>query len=154
MTVATIQLNNELFTSPVETAKDKVLSFRVEEGMYKLLEDLAQELQLETVSNISRNILRFYLLNAIYEDQWNKLHSAEFKAFVKQVEKAGDTVELENYRSLLSDLSKYVQLMRAIIDRINISASFFEAEMNKLEQVTEKLEQLDIVWKKRKQKMK
>jgi len=148
MTIATIQLKNELFSSPVETTKDKVLSFRVEEGLYKLLEDLAQELELETVSNATRTILRFYLLNAIYEEEWKKLHSAEFKSFIKQVEKTGETAELENYRNLLAELSKYVQLMRAIIDRINISAEFFEGVMDKLETVTEKLEQVDIVWKK------
>jgi hypothetical protein len=146
MTVATIELRNELFSSPVETAKDKVLSLRVEEAMYKLVEDIAQEIGTETVSATARKILRFYLLNAIYEEEWKKLHSKDFDKFLKQVEETGELVELENYRDLLAELSKYVQLMRAIIDRINISATFFESEMSKLEEVSDKLEQVDIIF--------
>lgn len=148
MTFRTLELRSELFSSPVEITKDKVVSLRVEQGLYNLLEDLSQELNSESVSQTARDILRFYLLNAIYEQEWKKLHSKDFESFLNQVEKTGKTVELENYRELLSELSKYVQLMRAIIDRINISAEFFENEMLELEQVTEKLEQADIVWKK------
>jgi hypothetical protein len=62
------------------------------------------------------------------------------------VEQAGEVVELENYRKLLSELSGYVELMRAIIDRINVSSEFFDNSLNKLEEITEKLEEVDIIW--------
>jgi len=150
MTLNTIELKNGLFNSPVESTKDKVLSMRVEEGMHKLLADLTKELDTKTVSQTARKILRFYLLNAIYEEEWKRLHSKSFKIFAKEVARAGPEIEIQKYKRLLEDLQHYVELMRAIIDRINVSASFFESEMSKLEEVTEKLEEADILWKKEK----
>jgi len=148
MTLRTIELKNSLFNSPVETTKDRTLSFRLEESLYKLLLDLTKELDTETVSKTARKIIRFYLLNAIYEEEWEVLHSENFKKYFEKVKQAGNSIELDNYRNLLSELSEYVELMRAIVDRINASSAFFEAEMNKLELITSKFEEVDIVWKK------
>ena len=148
MTLNTIELKNDLFNSPVETTKDKVLTFRLEESLYKLLFDLTKELDTETVSQTARKILRFYLLNAIFEEEWKVLHSENFKKYISQVSEAGNQVELENDRNLLSELSDYVELMRAIVDRINASAAFFGSVTAELEHVTQKLEEVEIVWKK------
>jgi len=148
MTVLTVEMKKELFSSPVETTKDKVLSFRIEEGLYKLLEDISKELDTDTVSNTARKILRFYLLNAIYEEEWKRFHSKDFSKLIQKVDQAGKTIELENFKNLVAELSEYAKLMRAIIDRINISSEFFEGEMSKLEETTSKLEGANILLRK------
>jgi len=58
MTIGTVELKKNLL-NPVESTKDKVLSFRIEESMHELLQDLSKELETETVSDTVRKILNF-----------------------------------------------------------------------------------------------
>jgi hypothetical protein len=148
MNASAIQLNEKLFRVPFETTKDKVISIRIEESLFSLLVDLSKELHVQSVSETVRKIIYFYLLNAIYEEEWKNLHSKNFESFINKVAEAGSQVELNNYKNLLQELSEYVVLMRAVVDRINASAGFFEGETDKLEEVTGKLEKAKIVWRK------
>jgi hypothetical protein len=148
MNASAIQLNEKLFRVPFETTKDKVISMRIEESLYSLLVDLSKELHVQSVSETARKIIYFYLLNAIYEEEWKKIHSKNFESFINKVAEAGSQVELNNYKDLLQELSEYIVLMRAVVDRLNAAGGFFENEMNKLEEVTDKLEKTEIVWRK------
>jgi len=148
MTLGMVELQSEFMVSALETTKDKILSFRIEEGMYKLLEDLAKELDTETVSKTVRKILYYYLLNVIYEEEWEKVKAEGFEKYIQEVKEAGDKIELLKYKNLLEQLHEYVQFMRSIIDRMRITEDFFDNEVNKLSEVTRKLENVKIILEK------
>jgi len=146
MTINELQLEKFLFSSLEDSTKDKVLSIRIEESMYKLLKDLAKELETETVSDTVRKILNFYLINAIYEAEWEKLHSKDFQKFIAEVAEAGDTIEINKFKRLLEEFSEYVEFLKSIVSRVNHSIIFFEQKNEELEQAISKLEQASILW--------
>jgi len=149
MTINELQLQNFLFNSLADSTKDKTVSFRVEESVYKLLQDLAKELETETISQTARKILYFYLLNVVYEEEWETVQAAGFEQYIQELKEAGDKIELLKYKNLLEKLHEYVQFMRSIIDRMRITEEFFSNEINKLEEVTTRLENVKIVLEKK-----
>jgi hypothetical protein len=146
MTASTMEMKNDLFTFAVGSTKDKVLSFRIEEGMYKLLEDLAKEFDTDTVSQMARKILRFHLLNAIYEEEWKAVHSKDFNKFIQEVAGAGKEIEVERFKMFLQEFSEYLELLKSIGSRINFSIEFFEKRTQELEGVVSKLENASILF--------
>ena len=150
MSLRAIDFRNEFLNSPMELTKDKVIALRIEPGMYKLLEELSQDLSAGSVSQVTRDILRFYLLNAIYEKEWKRIHSKDFQSFVEQIETAGNTIELENYRELLAEVSRYLKLLKEILKKTKNSVLFFDDVISELEEVTEKLEKVNIIFERKK----
>jgi len=148
MTIHELQADNILFSSLFSSTKDKAISFRVEESIYELLKDLAKELETETISQTARKILYFYLLNVIYEEEWKTIQAEGFEEYMKKVAEAGDKVEVQKYKNLVEELSEYSKFMRSIIDRIALTEEFFDKEINKLEEVTSKLQSVKIVLEK------
>jgi len=146
MTINELQLEKFLFSSLLNSNKDKVLSIRIEESMHELLQDLAKELETETVSDTVRKILNFYLINAIYEAEWKKLHSKDFQNFLEEVAEAGDTIEIDRFRRLLEEFSEYLEFLKSIAERVNHSVIFFEQKAKELEQVITRLEHASILW--------
>jgi hypothetical protein len=146
MTINELQLEKFLFSSLLNSNKDKVLSIRIEESMHELLQDLAKELETETVSDTVRKILNFYLINAIYEAEWEKLHSKDFQNFLEEVAEAGDTIEIDRFKRLLEEFSEYMDFLKSIAERVNHSIIFFEQKTEELEQVISRLEHASILW--------
>jgi len=149
MTTNEIQVEKFLFSSLFDTTKDRAISFRVEESIYTLLKDLSKELETETISQTARKILYFYLLNVIYEEEWKTVQAEGFEEFIQEAQETGDKVELQKYRNLLDQLSDYVEFMRSIVDRMHVTEEFFEKEVDKLSEVTSKLENVKIILEKK-----
>jgi len=148
MTIHELQADNILFSSLFSSTKDKAISFRVEESIYELLKDLAKELETETISQTARKILYFYLLNVIYEEEWKTIQAEGFEEYMKKVAEAGDKVELQKYKNLVEELSEYSKFMRSIIDRIALTEEFFDKEIDRLAEATNKLESVKIILEK------
>jgi hypothetical protein len=145
MTIGTVELKKNLL-NPVESTKDTVLSFRIEESMHELLQDLSKELETETVSDTVRKILNFYLINAIYEAEWEKLHSKDFQKFLEEVAEAGDNIELNKFKRLLEEFSEYLDFLKSMAERVRHSVIFFEEKNEELEKAISKLENASILW--------
>lgn len=146
MTINELQLEKFLFSSLLNSNKDKVLSIRIEESMHELLKDLAKELETETVSDTVRKILNFYLINAIYEAEWEKIHSKDFQKFLEEVAEAGDNIELNKFKRLLEEFSEYLDFLKSMAERVRHSVIFFEEKNEELEKAISKLEHASILW--------
>jgi uncharacterized protein YaaW (UPF0174 family) len=145
MNYSTIEVEN---SSPIETTKNKVLSMRIEESLYNLLEDLTKELQTETVSNTARKVLYHYLLTSIYEKEWKNIHSENFEEFVQEVAEAGNKIEINKYKNLLKTFSEYLELSKSITDKVENSFRFVYEINEDLDKAVSKLEKAEIVWRK------
>jgi len=146
MSVNAIQLDKALYTSRAET-KDKVLSVRIEENLYELLEKLTGEWETGSVSKTVRTMFLNYLIPEIYEEQWKKIHSKSLENYIKKLLSEGDRIELEKYKELLEQFSEYMKHMRKVVEDMKASQEFFEGELEKLEEGANKLEAVSILWK-------
>jgi len=146
MTIKTLEKGESLFGTLLTTTKDKVVSLRVEESLYDLLEQLSEQLETENVSQTIRKIIYFYLLNSIYEEEWKTLHSRDFEKFIQKAHKVGNRIELNKYKNLLGEISVYMKLIRTIANQLRSSENFFSEELDKLELAVRELEKASIYW--------
>jgi len=142
----TVEMKKVFFSSLFSSTKDKVLSMRIEESLYSLLEELSKEMETETVSETVRKIISFYLLSAIYEEEWKKIHSENFEEFIQEVAQAGDKIELHKFKRLLQEFSEYLQFLKTLAEKVNNSVYFFEEKTEELGETISKLEQASILW--------
>ena len=141
-----IAISNMVQETEQELSKSKVLSVRIEENLLKLIEAQAKEWN-QSISQTSRNILSFYFLAQLYEEEWKQIHSENFENVLKELKRAGKKVELQRYRDFLSEVSSYTQLFQANSKAMKNSSDFMTAELAKLENAMTKLEKVEIVWK-------
>jgi len=146
MVMNAVQLENKVFYSP-GTTKDKVLSVRVEDSLYNLLEELTEDWNSGSVSKTVRTLLFHYFLPMVYEEQWKQLHSEGFKKYVQQVLNEGNEIELQKYKNMLERFSEYYSDMKTIAEKMQSSEKFFTEQVDMLEKVAEKLEEVSILWK-------
>jgi hypothetical protein len=147
MVMSAIQLENKVNYSSGTATKDKVLSVRVEEGLYNLLEQLTEDWNSGSVSKTVRTLLLYYFLPMVYEEQWKKLTEGNFSRFVQEVLNSGNEMELQNYRNLLAKFSDYYSDMKTIAEKMTASEQFFNNQVEQLELVANKLEEVSILWK-------
>ena len=77
----------ELFSSTDTVTKDKVLTVRVEEGFYNLLEAYAEEMNTGSVANTARKILSMFLLPAIYKFEYENMKPEKLSEYVREKRK-------------------------------------------------------------------
>jgi len=142
----TVEIKEVFFSSLFSSTKDKVLSMRIEESLYKLLEELSKEMETETVSETVRKIISFYLLSAIFEEEWEKINSESFEEFVQEVAEAGDKIEIQKFKRLLQEVSEYLEFLKTLGDKVRNSVYFFEEKTQELGETISKLEQASIIW--------
>ena len=131
----------------VVTTKDKVLSLRVEESLYNFLEELSQEWNTGSVSQVVRKILSFYFMNKVYEEEWKKIHSENLESFIQELKNSGNEIELQKYKNLLEEFSGYLKVFRSIAEALKKTEVFFSGELDKLEYSMDKLQKAGIVWR-------
>lgn len=147
MTMNNVLLENKLSYSGTTTTKDKVLSVRVEEGLYNLLEELTEDWNSGSVSKTVRTLLLYYFLPVIYEQQWKQVHEENFRNYVQELLETGNEIELQKYRNLLEKVSDYISDMKSIGKNIVASEQFFQNQVDMLEKTVVKLEEVSILWK-------
>lgn len=147
MVVTALQLDNRISYSSGTITKDKVLSVRVEEGLYNQLEKLTEEWNTGSVSKTVRTLLLYYFLPVLYEEQWKQVNSESFMRFVEIALAEGKEIELQKYKELMEVFSEYLTKIKTIAEGMNSSEQFFISQVELLEQVSEKLEEASILWK-------
>jgi len=147
MTLNSVQVENKLYYNSGTATKDKVLSVRIEEGLYKLLEELTEDWNLVSVSKTVRTLLLYYFLPMVYSEQWKQVQEKDFTSFIQEVLNSENEMELQKYKNLLEKLSEYFESMKTIAEKVNASEKFFSEQVDMFEQVAKKLEEVNILWK-------
>jgi len=134
------------FTSSGVAPLDKVVSLRVEEALFELLEELTEEWKTGSVSMTLRIILSLFLIPAVYEEEWKRTKQENLSEYLKLLKAEGEVVELQRYKQLLEELSKYKDFVNKMNLRFQTSISFFEEELSKVEEAVEILQDMKISW--------
>jgi len=141
-----VQFENKLNVSPT-TTKDKVLSVRVEDSLYSLLEELTEDWKTGSVSKTVRTLLLYYFSPMFYEEQWKQVHSEDFSKYVQELLNEGNEIELQKYKNMLEKFSSYLKLFRTINEKVNATEQFLSEHEEMLEKVVSRLEEVSILWK-------
>jgi len=124
----------ELFSSTDTVTKDKVISVRLEEALYSLLQAQAETWNLKTVSETVRKILSFHFLPLIYEIEWmNRI--PEYEQYKQEQETTGISFELSKYNQFLYEVNEYYEFTLEAISRGKIAVEFMEEIKEKMETV-------------------
>jgi len=134
------------FTSSGVAPKDKVISLRVEEALFELLEELTEEWKTGSVSMTLRIILSLFLIPAVYEEEWKRTKQENLSEYLELLKAEGEVVELQRFKQLLEELSKYKDFVNKMNLRLATSISFFEEEIKKVEEAVEILQDMKISW--------
>ena len=146
MVMNAVQFENKLNVSPT-TTKDKVLSVRVEDSLYSLLEELTEDWKTGSVSKTVRTLLLYYFSPMFYEEQWEQVHSENFNKYVQELLNEGNEIELQKYKNMLEKFSSYLKLFRTINEKVNATEQFLSEHEEMLEKVVSRLEEVSILWK-------
>lgn len=123
-----------LATEFPEERRSKVLSLRVEESLFKALEDQAEEWNLN-ISEALRKLITFYFLPLALEQKWREVLAGaeiEKKSFL-------ELIKLDLLEELYEDFKKGSLSMKYLINEFQYIK---EVEDNKLELDKERLEEL------------
>lgn len=125
----------ELFSSTDTVTKDKVLSVRLEEALFNLLQAQNETWKQKTVSETVRTILAFHFLPLVYEFEWKNRTPEQFEQYKQEQEKTGLSFELSRYNHFIFEVAEYYRFLVEAISRGNASIEYLEATKEKLETV-------------------
>jgi len=125
----------ELFSSTDTVTKDKVISIRLEEALFNLLQAQNESWKQKTVSETVRAILAFHFLPLVYEFEWKNRTPEEFEKYRLEQEKTGFSFELSRYSNFIFQVAEYYRFLVEAISRGNASIEYLEAVKEKLETV-------------------
>lgn len=116
----------ELLSSTDTVTKDKVISIRLEEALFSLLQAQNETWKQKTVSETVRTILAYHFLPTVYE--------MEFMNRMPEYEQYKNTpFEWNKYRDFLFQVNEYYEFVLEAISRGKNSIEFMEVIKKKLE---------------------
>ena len=118
----------ELFSSTDTVTKDKVISIRLEEALFNLLQAQNEIWKQKTVSETVRTILAYHFLPTVYE--------IELMNRIPEYEQYKNTIfEWSKYKDFLFEFNEYYEFILEAISRGKNSIEYLEAVKEKLETV-------------------
>jgi len=138
------EVEQEVFSSTDTVSKDKVLSVRIEPGLYNLLEALAESWSTGTVSNTVRTILSMFFLPVVYEYEYKNLVPEKLLEYKKQEQEQGFSFQLARFHKFLSELSEYKNLLNEAENVGALSMGFIADKKEQLSKIIGKLAGIEL----------
>jgi len=124
--------DQEMFSSTDTVTKDKVISIRLEEALFNLLQAQNEIWKQKTVSETVRTILAYHFLPTVYE--------IELMNRIPEYEQYKNTIfEWSKYKDFLFEFNEYYEFILEAISRGKNSIEFLEVVKKKLETTLEEL---------------
>ena len=124
--------DQEMFSSTDTVIKDKVISIRLEEALFNLLQAQNEIWKQKTVSETVRTILAYHFLPTVYE--------IELMNRIPEYEQYKNTIfEWSKYKDFLFEFNEYYEFILEAISRGKNSIEFLEVVKKKLETTLEEL---------------
>ena len=115
-----------VYSSTDTVSKDKVISVRVEEALYNLLEAQTESWKAKSVSNTVRTILSMYFLPVIYEFEWKNRKPEEFAQFTKEQKEQGFSLSLSRYSRFIYEMLGYISFLEEAEERGAVSMEYIQ----------------------------
>ena len=136
--------NFSLYSSTDSVTKDKVLSFRVEPGLFNLLEALTEKMDTGTVSKTARAIISMFLLPQIYKFELENMKPEKLSEVLNNHEEPGS---FDSLYSFIEELEKYSAFLNEAEQKGKNSLQLIENEKQKVEKTVFMLEKTKKKWK-------
>lgn len=140
------ELGNLSLYAVGEFSKEKVLSVRVEESLYNLLEGLKDKWGSKTVSNTLRTLISMYFLPVMYRVEWETLKPEYLTEYLKEQREQGVSMELESYNQFIGETTRYLSFLKEAVEMSRISTNYLETTYNNIEgilrEMTEKIQEI------------
>ena len=143
-TIETALPGNELYSSTDTVTKDKVISVRMEQGLYSMLEALAETWNTGTTANTVRTILSMYFLPVVFEYEWKNLTPEQVAEFKVQEQEQGFSQNLARLHRFLSELAEYRIFLTEAQAKGSASMEFIQQKLNQVESMVEQLAEAEL----------
>ena len=140
--------HKELFSSTDSITKDRVLSVRVEESLYFLLESFSEKWNTEGVGKAVRTILSMFFLPEVYKFELERMKPEKLAEFMQGKTKTGEPVSFDRFIHFTRELKQYAEFLAEAQERSSSSVELIEQEVQKVERAVFMLEQAQETWSK------
>lgn len=104
---------------------ERVLSVRVEETLYNLLEGLTDKWGSRNVSSTVRTLISMYFIPEVYKVEWETVKPEEL----------GSNADLKSYEEFIQETTEYLSFLREAVERSKYSTEYLEGMQSKLEEI-------------------
>jgi hypothetical protein len=129
----------EVFSSTDTVSKDKVLSVRIEPGLYSLLEALTESWKTKNVSDTLRTILSMFFLPVVYEHEYKNLVPEKLETWKAEEQETGFSFQLARLEKFVEELSEYMDFLNEAEERGALSIGFIGAKKEQVQEAINKL---------------
>jgi hypothetical protein len=137
----------ELYSSTDSITKDKVISVRMEQGLYSMLEALAETLNTGTTANTVRTILTMFFLPVVYEFEFENMKPEKLSQYVKRMSEKGEPVNFDRFQLFIQELEKYNSFLTEAQERGSASMEFIAEQKTKVERSAALLRKAEETWR-------
>jgi hypothetical protein len=137
----------QVYSSTDTATKDKVLTVRVEEGFYNLLEALAEKMNTGSISQTARAILSMFLIPQVYKFELENLKPEKLSEFLNEKQQAGEPVSFDRFMRFIEKLETYNAFLNEAEEKSKVSMQFIQQEKQKVEKTVSMLKQVQETWK-------
>jgi hypothetical protein len=143
-TIEVASPGGEVYSSTDTVSKDKVLSVRIEPGLYSLLEALTEQWRTGSVSATVRNLLSMYFLPVVYELEWKNISPERVGEFRKQEQEQGYSMNLARLHKFLSELSEYMSFLVEAEEKGALSLGFIADKKEQVLSIIQNLAEAEL----------
>jgi hypothetical protein len=126
----------ELYSSTDTVTKDKVVSVRMEQGLYSMLEALAETWNTGSTASTVRTILSMFFLPVVFEFEWKNLIPEQVEQFQQE---QGFSQNLARLHRFLSELEEYRSFLAEAEAKGSASMEFIQQKREQVESMVEHL---------------
>lgn len=134
----------EVYSSTDTVTKDKILTVRVEEGLWNLLEAYSEKMNTGSVAKTARAILSMFLLPQVYKYELESMKPEKLSEVVRNKK---EPVTLDRYKRFIEELEKYSSFLAEAEEKSKVSIQFIEQEKQKVEKTVSMLKKVQTKWK-------
>jgi hypothetical protein len=134
----------ELYSSTDTVTKDKVVSVRMEQGLYSMLEALAETWNTGSTASTVRTILSMFFLPVVFEFEWKNLTPEMVAGFKQQEQEQGFSQNLARLHKFLSELVEYRGFLVEAQTKGSASMEFLQQKLNQVESMVEQLAEAEL----------
>ena len=142
-----VEMFEELYSSTDTATKDKVLTVRVEEGLWNLLQALSETMNTETVSKTARAILSMFLIPQVYKFELENMKPEKLSELVQEKQQAGEQVSFDRFIQFIHKLEEYDSFLAEAEQKSKVALQFIEQEKCKVEKTVSMLKKAQETWK-------
>jgi len=137
-----VEEQKEMFSSTdFRGAKERMLSFRVSEALYSVLEAQTENWKAPNLSETARTILSMYFLPVIYEFEWREKKPEELSEALQEHKEKGFSLELSRLNKFLFEIGGYMMFLEEAEEKSSTSLKYIHETRLKIASIMHEMKE-------------